>query len=766
MQKIVSFASVFLFLVIMVSSVSAGQERTAERSRDSATSSLTAGFPGLGIESDDRLLVALPIVNRGKQTAQSVRITSATMTSSQGLSPRAFPVVLGDITPEHDVVFETSFSVSKLKSGSRQLLVVRGTTMDKGTPITFSLRKYITIPMRSGESAPLRFTSVKVEFGVGTFYPGTPVPGAAEEHTNEDVGPPIPTGTRRGNLQPSSPQTRVVPGTLADARSEGSLGQLIRAANAGDDPVVFVRSTQTVATTGGAFPDASGASSNNVVLYSNNAALRFSTDGGVSFAGNLSPPGNLNVDGGSDGDHVIIYIPKIDRFVWFMQFWATNKTSGPNRYRVAVASPQQVIDSNGKAWMYFDLTSGLFGFGTDWMDYPDLAVGDKFLHFSANVIGANAGRLVGRIPLSDLKNGGVINIGFTGTPLSMAWGSHLAQNITSTAYLAGHNGNSGLRIFSFPENSPGYSVHDINIDTWPNDPDKYVSIAPHGLPDNKNWLACYTKDPKKSCLPGTAIIGAARKPRLQCIGDKPVDGDELWLAWTASASKEKEGDGFRQPHVQLVKIDTSNYSKLSQEQIWNDKLAFAYPALAVNTRKEVGVAIAIGGGGSDSNFGVSIYGDPNIYLPPVLADASITRYGDYFAIRRHWPNEGIFSAFGLYYTRNDKSELTCCKKSSDPKTTCGGETSKVGNCSTNMSFIQFGRKSAVNNEQIPEKCSKEEICKCNNEHDKCITDCEKKRDACMENKPGNPLPKECAQMFNECRRECGDTLKLCRAKCE
>jgi len=762
MEKIVRLASVLLFFLIMSSSVSAGEDRSGGRYRVSPALSLTAGFPGVGIESGDRLLVALPIMNEGKTIAQNVRVTSATLAASQRLSPKAFPVALGDIAPEHDVVFEASFSVNKLKSGNRQLLVIRGicNCRDKGTPVTFTLRKYITIPMRSGESAILRFTSVKSEFGIGAPYPDTPVPGSAEERTNEEKGPPIPTGTRRGNLQPSSPQTNVVPGRFADTRSEGPLDQLVRSANAVDDPVVFVRATQT-AVFAGVAPDASGASSNNVVLHSYNGQPRFSTDGGVGFAGQLSRPGNPNVDGGYCCDDVIIYIPKIDRFVWLMQFWRKllpgekkDNASGPNRYRVAVASPQQVIDSNGQTWMYFDLTSGLFGFGNDWMDYPDLAVGNKFLHFSANVKGVNAGRLVGRIPLSDLKNGGVINIGFTGTPLSMA--SHLAQNITSTAYLAGHNTGSTLRIFSFPENSPGYSVHDVGIDTWPGY-DKatvYSSLAPNG----QDWLN------KLNGFPRGLIIGATRLPRLHCVGNKSEEGDELWLAWTAA-----KGGEFEQPHVQLVKIDTSNYSKLSQEQIRNNKLAFAYPALAVNSRNEVGVAIAVGGGGSHSNFGVSIYGEPNIYLPPLPPTPQITshtRYGDYFAIRRDSPNEGIFSAFGLYFTLNDTSEPTCCIKTNDSTKSCGGVSGKKANCSTNLSYIRFGRKSAVNNEQIPEKCSKEEICKCKKEHGDCITNCETKRDACMKPKPGNPLPSECAQEFNECRTECGEMLKLCQAKCK
>jgi hypothetical protein len=334
-----------------------------------------------------------------------------------------------------------------------------------------------------------------------------------------------------------------------------------------------------------------------------------------------------------------------------------------------------VADSNGQDWMYFDLTSGLFGVGNDWMDYPDVAVGSQFLHFSTNVVGSHSGRLVGRIPLADLESGGTIHIGFTDVPLQMAWGSHLAQNIADTAYLAGHNGDSTVRVYAFPEKTNGFSVHDVDIDSWPNDPAKYTSRAPN----EQEWLGTKT-------LPGFSIIGAALKPSL-CVEGKPTKGHELWLAWTAA-----KGGGFPQPHVQVLRINTSNYQKRSHKQIWNKTLAFAYPALAVNKRKEVGVAVGLGGKDSHATFGVSIYGEPYIYLPPVAPDASIARYGDYFAVRRHAPNENLFSAFGLYYTLNNKA-----------KSVCG---SGADACNSNLSYIRFGRKSAVDNVDVPETCVK------------------------------------------------------------
>jgi hypothetical protein len=667
-KNIAGIAAAFLLCASVVSPACQAQDQDARRAVDGTPVRLVAKEPGLAIDAENRLLLAIPIANEGGRTATKVSVTAVALGASPKLAPRALPVVLGDIAPRHDTRFEAAFAVDRLKSGSHQVVVIKGSYLDGRTRGNFAVRQHVTIPLRSGESAPLRSLSIKSQDGKGNPEAVRP---AMEEHANEDVGPPIPT-RRRGSMKPSAPETKVVPGPVDMPRSSGLTGLLIREAQAGDDPFLFFVSTQAVLTNGGAFPDATGASSDKVVLYASNAGLRFSTDGGLHFSGSLGLPGDVSVDGGPNGDNIVVYIPKIDRFVWFHQF--RHKTNGPNRYRVSVASPTQVADSNGQAWMYFDLTSGLFGFGNDWMDYPDVAVGNKFLHFNANVVGVHSGRMVGRIPLEDLKNGGTIHIGYTDAPLQMAWGSHLAQNITDTAYVSGHNGNDTVRVYVFPESANGYTVHDVaGIDLWPDDPANYTSRAPN----EKQWLNTAT-------LPGFAIIGAALKPSL-CVDGKPTAGKELWLAWTAA-----KGDGFPQPHVQLVRINAANYKKLGQAQIWNPSLAFAYPALTVNKRNEVGVAVGLGGKDSHSTFGVSIYGEPYIYLPPVSPDASIDRYGDYFAVRRHAPNESVFSGFGLYYTLNNKKNPVCG---------AGADA-----CNSNLSYIQFGRKSALTGASVPETC--------------------------------------------------------------
>ena len=60
--------------------------------------------------------------------------------------------------------------------------------------------------------------------------------------------------------------------------------------------------------------------------------------------------------------------------------------TGPNRYRIASASPATVKSSNGTSWDYFDITSPAV-IGTNnstWLDYPDASIGDSSFYLSAD----------------------------------------------------------------------------------------------------------------------------------------------------------------------------------------------------------------------------------------------------------------------------------------------------------------------------------------------------------------------------------------------
>jgi len=634
---------------------------------------LVPGPAGLARE-DGSLLVALPIVNQGGEAADEVRVTSASLVPADLLSPMDLPISLGGIEPEKDAVFQAAFSSGDLVGAAHHHLQLAGTFRVGAVVAPFEVATHIRVPEQAPGSAPVLQAFAQPEFVFGAPYPPIPLPAERFDGLNEEAAPPTPIGTLRGDLQPTGLTTQMT--LVPPTRDTGAAVLGAAAAPQGvGDPVVFVRSS-SYGSVGGTWLDATGASNDPVVMGTFNGPTSVSFDGGVTFPLSLNPASVFpQSDGGFCCDQVMQYIPQIDRFVWLIQYRRAMLRgdvacvssgepegcgpTGPNRYRLAVASTSQLILSNGTSWTYWDLTSALFGAPASWMDFPSLAVGDNFLYLSADMVGSGGGYFVARIPLAQIQAPTTIEIRYTDPSAGFkgAWQSHLAQNVTDTAYWAGHNGTSKLRIFSFPENSTSYFWHDVVIDTWPNE--DYSSITPSGF----NWQ-------KKNV--GDAIIGATRLPRTRFENGQALLVDELWFAWGAG-----RGGGFAQPHIQVVAIDAFDYTKLGQSQIHNSDFAFGFPALSTNSHGQVGVALGLGGGEAHTNFGVGFMGENLVYIPKV-ATGSRSRYADYFGLRRHSPNAALFSAFGMYYDL--KPGETIC----EPAT----------NCTTELHYFLFGRESA------------------------------------------------------------------------
>jgi hypothetical protein len=263
------------------------------------------------------------------------------------------------------------------------------------------------------------------------------------------------------------------------------------------------------------------------------------------------------------------------------------------------------------------------------MDYPDLSVGDNFLYYSADAV--SQGLLVVRIPLNEIRDNQTINMGYTSpsdgtkTDGSTAYGSHISQNAGDTVFWAGSPKNSQLRVFSMAEGSNQYSSRDIDIDSWPNG--TITLNAPDGV-DNFSFG-----------WPGNAITGATRRTNT-----------EVWFAWNTSSNAN-----FKNAHVEVVEINTSNFTKIAQWQIWNNDYAFVDPYLATNANSEVGIALAWGaafttaGTGNYMSHAVGILGDFIVWYPELSTAspvASQIRLGDYFSVSRNPANPLLYDASG------------------------------------------------------------------------------------------------------------------------
>jgi hypothetical protein len=504
--------------------------------------------------------------------------------------------------------------------------------------------------------------TVKPNHVEGGKYPHWETP-KGEEPSNEGPSYHVPTGPVRGSLSPANNSWKLL--EIKNNANQYSGG------GAGADPVVFKQYDQfgNLINSFGIPPDPSGARGGDVILYTFNTKAVLSLNGGVKYtlidpstifpsAATKDAAGNW-LDGGLCCDQVIQYVPSIDRFIWLMQFCgaATNTggscLSGVNRVRIASASPQDIINSNGTSWTYWDLLSSTFNLGTSTMDYPDLSVGDNNLYFSIDAVGT--GSFVSRIPLSEIQNSQTINIDFT-SPANgnTTYGGHLCQNTGNEIFWAGHKDNSTLRVFSLKEGENTYYWRDISINSWPNG--TISSIAVDGKTDWLNFLG--------TSFPGNAVLGSARA------------GNNVWFAWTASS-----GNGFPQAHIQMAQIDVTNYSLKQQVQIWNPDFAFAYPALSTNANAELGMSLLWGGNKNWGNNAVGIWGDFIVWYPE-LSDTAITRAGDYLACRRASPTATLWDASGYAVKKNS------------------GFTTKF---LFDVYYIQFGRNSNVNGGGSPIK---------------------------------------------------------------
>jgi len=582
---------------------------------------LLLGMPGAALLNFTTISTGIPIINDGTAAATQVEISTLTLMGSTLTSP-SLPFSVGSIGIDGAMTpLFTSFNNPNAFPGAQYTLTVGGTYKVGTTTYPFTLTGKVQIPAAAPGSSNSQTVSVAPNPAKGPFPPEPPsltaedadIPGCVVP-----IGPVVPATPSASTLAQNAPLA------VAEQQPQQSISP--------GSTVAFLLNKSLGTSVGHGFPtEPSGASaalisssSQTVVFVTANSSAVYSIDGGSTFT-KLNPttifPNNLA--GGFCCDQIVQYAPSIDRFVWLMQFsrGTVNGQKVGNLQRLAVASPSAIVSNAQTAWTYWDLTSADFGLGTQWMDYPDLAVGKDYLYVSTDAFGSPGGFMVLRIPLSQLKAGGTINIRYThpadGTT---AWGSHLTQNTGTTIFWAGNKHTSGLRVFSWPETSTAYSWTDVPIFSWSNS--GYSSITPP--PGVHDWMT------KLSGFPRSGVLGATRS------------GNDLWLAWSAGTDSN-----FSQPHVEMVDLDISAGLALKKQvQIWNSSYAFAYPALFTDASTgEIGLSLEYGGNSSFfENHVVGFWGDFLVYIT-TSSSIGVGRYGDYVTIRRN-ANPKFFDAFG------------------------------------------------------------------------------------------------------------------------
>lgn len=597
------------------------------------TFTLTA--PGVGLE-DSTLLIAARLNNTSQKSAINVKIDSVQLDSALLLTPT--PVPVGEINAGQSAIVQANFDSSQLTPGKQYQLIMRGSYesvpkdkddkgkggkkdhKSKGKYNQFLVESVIVLPPAAPGSAPLGTVNISSSVVTGAPYRHQPPAFGDDDEVNPQNWT-VPTASfEAGTI---SEGTSVQPAPSGSAVSSSSPQSIQNAS-----PLVVFNANNSLGITSGVSTIAEpsgGVSGGGVVFATMNWMAAFSTDG-INFTP-LDPTTIFPADAiGFCCDQIVQYIPSIDRFVWLLQ--------GSSGYRLAAASPEQVVASGGKDWTYWNLPPNLFGSCTS-LDYPDLSLGNSFLNISwdagASFSGeCSGGFQVARTSFAGLQAGGTITLQFT-DPVNapMAWGSHLMQDTGDEVFWAGHNNNKNMRIFSLPENSDTYSWRDRGISSWANN-------APNSTtPDGQDWLGKnFSGATGNGAFPGNGVIGATRV------------GNRLWFAWSAGTDSN-----FPQAHIELVTFDRSeDFSKGQQMQVWNPDYAFAYPALSTNACTfEVGMSFEFGGGGNYENHVVGFWGDFVAYVT-TASNVGTNRFGDYVTIRRAPPTGedpgNLFAAFG------------------------------------------------------------------------------------------------------------------------
>ncbi len=592
-------------LTILLLTASTGMVWAQDTQARKGEAKLVADDVGSSLETRTMLSTAFPIRNAGGTPAADVHVARIALRGGVLSTPKDLPVALGTIGSGGEATVLATFTGKGFRSGGSYVMTVAGTYSQDGKEQKFSLEQKLQIPPPPRGSSAAKTASTPPNKVEGGKYP--PQKPNFPDDTNEGHAWRVPTGKEHPSGQPPK-ETDTQPAPKGDPPGIDFFH---------NDPLGISSSTTN---------EPSGAAGKDVVFVTANWFAAYSTDHGATF--NKLTPSSIfpnGADGGYCCDQIVVYVASIDRIVWLLQYSKATDSKGNvrNRNRLAAASPADIKSSNGTAWTYWDFTTAQVGITNGWLDYPDLTVGDNSLYMSTDQVGT--GRIVYRIPLSEIQSGSTIHYRYTDpTKGSTAYGDHLSQNTGDEVFWAGHNSNSSLRVFSWKESSNSYSWTSVNINSWNN------GTMSSNTPDSQDWLT------KLQNFPGNAPLGATR---LTQQNGKKVN--QVWFAWTASS-----GGSYKQSHVVWVALDRDNsFNVVDQSKVWNNSYAFAYPAFASNSDGEIGMSLEYGGGTKYENHVTGFWGDFVVYVT-TGSDVGITRFGDYVTIRQNSSHPKRFDAFG------------------------------------------------------------------------------------------------------------------------
>ncbi len=259
-------------------------------------------------------------------------------------------------------------------------------------------------------------------------------------------------------------------------------------------------------------------------------------------------------------DQLVTYVSSHRLWVWLLQY----RVEGDgNIFRVAVSS----TGAPG-TWTWWDTapTDIDAGWSGLWFDYPDLIAGPDHLWVSFNLYRVSDSgwqrAVVMRYELAALAARGALERAAWSTERS--GGLRFARGAGPTMWFTGHGDDAEtVHLFSWAAGDQHVDEFTATVTPW-NETD-YASI----VPDGADWLA-RTDGRITGCW---------------------LDRDHLGLAWNAGADAHHD-----HPFVRVVRLDRGTLALVDEPDLWAADRAWAYPAVGLNRRGDVGMAAFCGGG--------------------------------------------------------------------------------------------------------------------------------------------------------------------------
>ncbi|HEX7379345.1 MAG TPA: hypothetical protein VF278_19640, partial [Pirellulales bacterium] len=298
--------------------------------------------------------------------------------------------------------------------------------------------------------------------------------------------------------------------------------------------------------------------SGNAVLQTGNWYASVSADQGKTFEfiNPFTNFGDPQTDplGGFCCDQRVAQVPSLGLTIWYLQY--------DKGVRIAVFNGADNLVND--RWTYYDWTSANFNLaaGAE-LDYPTLEVTNNYLYASSNVFNSGStNSVVWRMPLNQLAAGTTTTADYwTSSDSSIC----LADGASSRMYMGALESSDTFRVFWVDDSSNQlFNQLETGLSaTYITGEGGHTAVGP----DGNNWLA---RDDER-------------------VKTAWISGNTVGFMWDSA-----QGTNRPYPFVRALTVDASTLAVTAQPDIWSTGGAYAYPAIAVNSRGAIGGPVFYG----------------------------------------------------------------------------------------------------------------------------------------------------------------------------